>query len=138
MLRQAHENNKQIVPGPDLLENILLASIRSCSKVYLLVDALDECPEDNETRRNVLQRLERLTRDASNLKILATSRELDRIRRSMARLVAEPLPVIVRAVDADIQLYLSTEMSRDEYLCGLRPELRTLIEETIVSRADGM
>jgi hypothetical protein len=136
MLRQAYENNKQIVPGPDLLENILLASIRSCSKVYLLVDALDECSEDNETRRNVLQRLERLTRDASNLKILATSRELDRIRRSIARLVAEPLPVIVGAVD--IQLYLSTEMSRDEYLCELRLELRTLIEETIVSRADGM
>jgi hypothetical protein len=138
MLRQAYENNKQIVLGPDLLENILLASIRPCSKVYLLVDALDECPEDNETRRNVLQQLERLTRDAPNLKILATSRELDRIRRSMARLVAEPLCVITRAVDADIQLYLSTEMSRDEYLCELRPEMRTLIEKTIVSRADGM
>jgi hypothetical protein len=138
MLRQAYENNKQILPGPDLLESILLASIRPCSKVYLLVDALDECPEDNETRRSVLQRLEGLTRDTPNLKVLATSRELDRIRRSMARLVAEPLCVITRAVDADIQLYLSTEMSRDEYLCEPRPEMRTLIEKTIVSRADGM
>lgn len=84
------------VPGLDELEQILLASIRPCSRVYLFVDALDECPEDNETRRNVLQRLKRLTQDAPDLRIFATSRELEKIRRSMARLVVEPLCVITR------------------------------------------
>jgi hypothetical protein len=138
MLRQAYENARPGVPGPDELEKILLASIRSCSKVYLLVDALDECPEDNETRQSVLARIERLTQDASNLKIFATSRELDSIRKSMEALAAEPLRVITRAVDADIQVYLSTELSRDRNLCELSPEMRTLIESTIASQADGM
>jgi hypothetical protein len=138
MLRQAYENAKSSVPGPDELEKILLASIRSCSKVYLLVDALDECPEDNETRQSVLARIERLTQDASNLKIFATSRELDSIRKSMEALAAEPLRVITRAVDADIQAYLSTELSRDRNLCELSPEMRVLIESTIASQADGM
>jgi hypothetical protein len=50
MLRQAYGNAKRSVPGPDELEKILLASIRSCSKVYLCIDVLDECPEDQETR----------------------------------------------------------------------------------------
>jgi hypothetical protein len=138
MLRQAYENARQGVPGPDELEKILLASIRSCSKVYLLVDALDECPEDSETRQSVLARIERLTQDTSNLKIFATSRELDSMRKSMEALAAEPLRVITRAVDADIQAYLSTELSRDRNLRELSPEMRTLIESTIASQADGM
>jgi hypothetical protein len=138
MLRQAYGDAKKSVPGPDELEKILLASMRSCSKVYLLIDALDECPEDYETRQSVLARIERLTQDTPNLRILATSRELDRIRKSMEMLIAEPLRVTTRAVDGDIQLYLAKEMSRDRNLCELSPEMRTLIESTIASQADGM
>jgi hypothetical protein len=138
ILRQAYQDAKQNVPGPDELESILLASIRSCSKVYLLVDALDECPEDQETRQSVLARIERLTQDAPNLRILVTSRELDRIRKSMEALTAEPLRVITNAVDEDIQNYLAKEVSRDRSLCELSPEMRNLIESTIASQADGM
>jgi hypothetical protein len=138
MLRQAYENARQNVLGPDELENILSASIRSCGRVYLLVDALDECPEDNETRQGVLRRLERLTQDTLNLKIFATSRELDRIRKPMEGLASEPLPVVTRAVDVDIQVYLSSQLSRDPNLRELSAEIRTLIEGTIASQADGM
>jgi hypothetical protein len=138
ILRQAYQNAKQNVPGPDELESILLASIRPCSRVYLLVDALDECPEDHETRQSVLARIERLTQDAPNLRVFATSRELDRIRESMELLSAEPLRVIAHAVDADIQIYLAKEVSHDRSLCKLSLEMRTLIESTIASQADGM
>jgi hypothetical protein len=138
ILRQAYGDAKRSVPGPDELEKILLASIRSCSKVYLLIDALDECPEDLETRQSVLARIERLTQDAPNLRILATSREMDRIRESMEALIAEPLRVTTHAVDGDIQTYLAKEVSRDRSLCKLSSEMRTLIESTIASQADGM
>jgi hypothetical protein len=138
MLRQAYGDAKRSVPGPDELERILLASIRSCSKVYLLIDALDECPEEQETRQSVLARIERLTQDAPNLGILATSRELDRIRKSMEALTAEPLQVTTRAVDDDIQIYLAKEVLRDRSLCELSSEMRILIESTIASKADGM
>jgi hypothetical protein len=56
----------------------------------------------------------------------------------MEALVAEPLRVITRAVNADIQTYLSTELLHDQILCELRPEMRNLIETTIASQADGM
>lgn len=79
MLRQAYSESRRSVPGPDELEKILLASTRSCSKVYLLIDALGECPQDYETRQNVLAQIERLIQDAPNLRVLLTSRELDRI-----------------------------------------------------------
>jgi hypothetical protein len=138
MLRQTYEDARGSVPGPDELERILLACIRSCSKVYLLVDALDECPEHDGTRQGVLARFERLTQDAPNLMVFATSRELERIRMSMEALPAEPLRVIARAVDADIEIYLAKEMSRDRSLGKLSPEMRTLIESSIASQADGM
>jgi hypothetical protein len=138
MLQQAYRNAKRSVPGPDELHRILLASVRSCSKVYVLADAIDECPEDHGIRQSVLARIERLTQDAPNLSILTTSRELDKIHRSMKALAAEPLPVITRAVDADIKVYLTTQMSRDQSLLELSPEMRTLAETTIASQADGM
>jgi hypothetical protein len=138
MLRQAYGNARQSVPGPDELENILSACIRSCSRVYLLVDALDECPEDHETRQGVLRRLERLTQDTLNLKVFATSRELDRIRKPMEAMASEPLPVVTRAVDVDIQVYLSSQLSHDPNLRELSSEMRTLIEGTIASQANGM
>jgi hypothetical protein len=138
MLRQAYGDAKRSVPGPDELEKILLASTRSCSKVYLLLDALDECSEEHDTRQSVLARIKRLTQDAPNLRVLATSRELDRIRKSMEVLVVEPLRVTTHAVDDDIKIYLANEMSRDPSLRELSPEMRTLIETTIASRADGM
>lgn len=138
MLRQAHGDAKRSVPGPDELEKILLASVRSCSTVYVFIDALDECPEEHETRQSVLARIERLTQDAPNLRILATSRELERIRKSMEALTAEPLRVSTRAVDNDIQLYLAKEISRDRSLSELSPDTRTSIESTIASKADGM
>jgi hypothetical protein len=138
MLRQAYGDAKRSVPGPDELEKILLASIRSCSRVYLLVDALDECPEDHEIRQGVLERVERLTQDALNLKMFATSRELNRICKKMETLAFEPLPVATCAVDADIRVYLSTQVSGDQNLCTLSPEMRTLIESSIASQADGM
>jgi hypothetical protein len=138
MLRRAYEDAKRSVPGPDELEAILLACVRSCSKVYLLVDALDECPELNQTLQSVLERLERLTRDAPNLRVFATSRELDKIRMSMQALPAEPLRVMTRAVDADIQVYVAKEVSRDRSLGKLKPEMRSLIESSIASQADGM
>lgn len=138
MLRQAYENSRQGVPGPDELQKILLESIRSCSRIYLLLDALDECPEDDGTRQNVLERIERLTQQAPNLSVFATSRELDKIRKAMEGLGPEPLRVIAPVVDADIRVWMSTQMTRDPSLRELSPELQTLIKDTIASRADDM
>jgi hypothetical protein len=116
----------------------VLASIRSCSRVYLFADALDECPEDHETRQGVLEQVKGLIHDAPNLKIFATSRELDKIRKKMEMLAFEPLPMVTCAVDADIRAYLSTQVSSDQNLCALGPEIRNLIESSIASQADGM
>jgi hypothetical protein len=45
---------------------------------------------------------------------------------------------MTHAVDADIKIYVAKEVSRDRSLGKLKPEMRTLIESSIASQADGM
>ena len=138
MLRQAYANFRQSVPGQDELEKILLASVRSCSKVYLIMDALDECPKDCDARQRVLERIERLTQEASNLKIFATSRELPAIRESMEALGSQLLRIATSSVDADIQFWIANRLSSDRSFRRFGTVALDLIESTISKKADGM
>ena len=138
MLRQAYEKSERSSPGVGDLKKILLSSIASYDEVYLLIDALDECPEDGDVRQNMLEYLAELSWGAPNIRILATSREVSDVRASMKLLGAKPMSIAARAVDADIRRYVSAQLLRDRKLSRLDPDTRTLIEETLSQRADGM
>jgi hypothetical protein len=138
MLRQAFGHSKRSVPRSDQLEKILLASIRSCGMVYLFVDALDECPEDQDARQNVLDRIEKLTQGVSNLKVFATSRELPTIRDSMRALGCEPLRIATSAVDADILTYVANQLLSDRSFSRFGSATVDAIKATIANKSDGM
>ena len=138
MLQREHDKPNRSLPGPAALEEILLSSISQYDEVFLTLDALDECPESEEARRNMLGGLERLSEKASNLKILATSRELRDIHDCMNSLGADVVPISTRPVDADIGRYVESELSRDHKLCRLDGNTKTLIIETFAEKADGM
>ena len=137
MLRHACEKPNASVPGVDELEKILLACIQSYDELFLLLDALDECPEV-DIRQNVLDGLERLASEAPNIKMFVTSREVSDVSQSMQMLRADPVSIAARLVDADIQRYTSSQLSRDRKLSKLDKTTKRLIEDTISRRADGM
>lgn len=122
----------------DELEKIVLASMSSYSVVHLQLDALDECPESGEVRQDVLEGLEGLTQQALHLKIFATSRELRDVQESMDQLKATAMFIPTRAVDLDIQEYVSAQVSRDRRLQRLSPAIKSLIQDTVAQRSDGM
>lgn len=138
MLRQAYEKAERRQPGLDELQKILLASVASYDKVFLHLDALDECPEEEGARQIVLNGVEILFERAPNVRILVTSRDVPDVRYLMEKLGAHPLSIGAQTVNADIQKYVSTELSRDRRLSRLDWATRTLIEETLAQRADGM
>ena len=138
MLQQTFGRLHQSSPGAEDLEDILLSSVKSYDEVYLLLDALDECPKSDEMRQNVLERLEWLSRSASNVRILATSRELRNMREWMEMLEANTVSIAVRAVNVDIRTYVSSELARDRRLGRLDAAMKASIEESISQRADGM
>jgi hypothetical protein len=138
MLRKAYDNSNRTVPGANELEKILWASIRSCDVVFLFLDAIDECGEENDVRQGVLERIETLTLGAPNLNIFATSRELPHIRESMDAFKFGSLRVATSAVDADIRIYVSTQLSCDRHFRKFGLATLSIIETTIAGKADGM
>ncbi|KAK0950685.1 hypothetical protein LTR91_025479, partial [Friedmanniomyces endolithicus] len=136
MLRQAYEKAERRQPGLDELQKILLASIASYDKVFLNLDALDECPEGDEVRQHVLDGIEELLKRAQKIRVLITSRDVPDVRSVVEKLRAQALSIEARTVHADIQKYVSTQISRDLRLSRLESS-RTMIEDTLVQKADG-
>ena len=138
MLLQAHQKSNASSLGVDELERILLACVESYDELFVLMDALDESPEDGEVRQRMLGGLERIAQQAPNVRMFVTSREVTEVRESMQILGAEPISIVVRLVDVDIQRYLSTQLSSDRKLSKLDTKTRRLVEDVISRKADGM
>ncbi|KAI7263969.1 hypothetical protein KC345_g8974 [Hortaea werneckii] len=104
-LQQAFDNASRGKPGKDELEKILLLSLQSYDQVFLALDALDESPEENDIRQTMLEQLEKLVENASNVKLLATSRDARDIQESMGMLEAQRINVADSKVDQDIRKF---------------------------------
>lgn len=138
MLRRVYETANQSALGPDDLETVLFACIKLYDKVYVLADAVDECPCEREVRDNVLRLVERLARNALNLQVSISSREAESIREAMGAITCEPLSITASAVNSDIRKYVSAQLSEDRKFHRFGEPMRDLIELTIESKADGM
>ncbi|KAI7343490.1 hypothetical protein KC354_g15620 [Hortaea werneckii] len=137
-LQQAFDNPSRGRMGEGELEKVLLLSFQAYNRVFLALDALDESPEENDTRQTMLEQVERLVQHASNVKILATSREVRDVQESMEMLKAERINVADSKVDNDIRKYVVSELSKDRRLSRLSDKTTSLIEDTLSARADGM
>lgn len=121
---------------PELGELVkaLQSDIKSYSKVFIIADALDECPEDNSVRQHILAELRSLT---AALNLMFTSRYLTAIEREFQ--VARRLDI--QADDDDIRQYIRGRISGEHRLARhIRGDLalRDDIINTIVDKARGM
>jgi hypothetical protein len=138
MLQQAYDRSNRGTLVKAEMEAIVITSIKACKKVYLMLDALDESPDEQNARPEMLQNLEQLSSDAPSLKIFATSRGLLDIRESMQSIQSRTLPIQTAAVDADISRYISRLLKEDRRLSKMGQSTKDLIEKTISDKADGM
>jgi len=110
---------------------------------YIILDAIDECPETSgfpTAREEVLQFLEILVGlNLSNLRICVTSRpEID------IRTFLEPLTSLHMSLHdesgqkRDILRYISNVVHSDWKMRRWRPEDRKLVIDTLSEKADGM
>jgi archaellum biogenesis ATPase FlaH len=100
-LYSSHRNNSQ-PPSVDALtqclEDMLRVALAHEVPVYLIIDALDECPFTNEQRREVLTLVEKFVKlNLPNLRICVTSRQEADIQDTL-----EPL---TRLTSASISLH---------------------------------
>ena len=113
---------------------MLQLQVYGLSKVFILIDALDECPDNNSTRMCFLAEIRKLS---SSINLLATSRHSSTIEREFER--AARLEIC--ASDEDVRRYLEGRIKIEHQLVRLvkaYSDLQENIIRTIVKKAKGM
>ncbi|KAJ7717111.1 ankyrin repeat-containing domain protein [Mycena maculata] len=129
-LYQKH-SEKRTRPTLDETDAMLRSAVAEWSRVYIVVDALDEYPE--EERDSLISHL---TAISSTVRLLLTSRPHIILSASPTAEVLE-----IRAADEDIRKYIDERARKSPRLSmhvQRHPELRQEIELKIISTVDGM
>jgi hypothetical protein len=112
-----HHKNRDTRPILNELAEALKVEIRTYSKFFIIVDALDEC-EHHETRANLLRTLR-----SSTAKLMVTSRDLTSIAQDFQKVAR----LNIRANDQDVRRYLEGRIAT-------APRHLERLQETIVSQ----
>ena len=110
------------------------------TEVFLVVDALDECPEDKGERETLLQIITEIhTWQAKQLHLLATSRQQTDIEVMLQPLLtAKAISIRDEQVNADVKILVSHEVGNIAKKNRWPPILRNEVEEALVLGSNGM
>jgi hypothetical protein len=127
-------SRKQVYPTfPEYLD-MVVGQMATFKKVYVIVDALDECTEANGVREELLEGIMQLPKFVS---VMITSRHIPRIEiysRDASQLT-------IRAHKDDIQLHVRSRLGKEK-IWGRRIRLDSILQskiaDSVVERASGM
>jgi hypothetical protein len=120
-------------PSTDEISKALRSVITSFSKVFIIIDALDECQVNDRCRPRLISELFNLQAKCG-VNLFATSRFIPKIADQFkhgARLE-------IRASDGDLRTYLDGHMVRLPKCVSESPELQEKIKDVIIRTVDGM
>ncbi|KAM3083695.1 hypothetical protein ACMFMG_002191 [Clarireedia jacksonii] len=122
---------------------MLRAIIAAHGCIFIIADALDECPGDTAAqneRELVCETLgEIISWQLDSLHLMVTSRKIADLE-SMIDEIPGVVTVLIQNsdVDADTRLYVTSELEKDKKLRSWSPDIRTEIETTLAQGANGM
>ena len=132
-------------PGDDELVRCLkdILRLRGQAPVYLIIDALDECPNTSalsSPRLDVLTLFENLVdSQLPNLRICVTSRPEADIKTILGPLTFRSVSLHdERGQREDIENYIKSVVNTNRGMRRWRPEHRQLVIDVLTERADGM
>jgi hypothetical protein len=120
-----------------------MLNVSGCIPVYLIIDALDECPKTSgipSSREIVIAFVKKLVKlNHPNLRLCITSRpELD-IQMSLEPLTSNRISLHDQSGQKqDIVDFISSVVSSDENMRRWREKDKKMVIETLSERADGM
>ena len=111
--------------------------------IYLIIDALDECPNTTKLpppREKVLELIEKLVKlNLPNLRLCITSRPEVDIRTSLESLSTTRISLHDQSGQKrDIEDYVRSVVYSDRNMKRWRDEDKKLVIETLTEKADGM
>ena len=123
-------------PSVEGLEETLIATLKESHVSYLVVDALDECSE--EQRDEVMQGFKRITHACPSTRILITSRKESDIEDLMHDWCGIQLAVDENCVNADIDIFVKDALATDKKLMRLSDSTKSEIQRVFHEKSDGM
>ena len=134
-LRKLYEHHvqKSTFLALDEITTFLHSEMVGYSKVFIVVDALDECAHDDDTHEILLSELNAL-QTTNPMNLMITSRHILKIEQKFQ----EAIRLEIRASDADVQKYLEGHMSRLASCVTKNISLQETIKSEIVKAVDGM
>jgi ankyrin repeat domain-containing protein 50 len=113
--------------------------IEEMEHVFIVIDALDECPR-NRHREQLLAVISDIkSRSLDSLHVLVTSRREPDIEKALLPLLSiPPIPLQGSQVDLDINLHILSSLSTDPQLKKWSKQVKAKVENTLTNKANGM
>ncbi|KAF9889739.1 hypothetical protein FE257_007045 [Aspergillus nanangensis] len=124
---------KRTRPPSDEVFEALRSVIKSYSRVFIIVDALDECQNSSEGRKMFLSNVSKL-QAKTGLNFFATSRFMQEIEKEFKGNIM----IEIRARDTDVQNFLEGKMQAFRSLVTKDRPLQEEIKKRIAKAVDGM
>lgn len=122
-------------PTAEELTSTVKSIIGTFGSVYVIFDALDECPQ----REELLALLETMHDwGLSTLHLLATSRPEQDIEQNLGRIISHEIVMYESLVDGDIRIHVSKTLDDDNKFQMYSKEEKHMIESALIKGAHGM
>lgn len=134
-VRQLYELHSRRKTRPSFREvcQMLSHEIKRHTRVFIVVDALDECSEDDGNRRTLVSQLKALQENC-NINLLITSRFI--LNTTQEWMHAAQLEI--RASDEDVQRYIEGQVFRLARCVTRNKSLQEAIEDSVIQAVGGM
>ena len=117
---------------PDMVE--ILKAIASLPRVFICIDALDECTAKN--RRELLESMREMVRMSLNIRVFLTGRP--HIEDEILKCFSDALRIPLSPTPSDIKSYLEMRLDRDADPNAMDDELRSDIMRIIREKISEM
>ncbi|KAL6797086.1 ankyrin repeat-containing domain protein [Trichoderma sp. SZMC 28012] len=144
--RLKKHRDQDMRPPTDELQEEFIATLRGFSKVHIIIDALDECPELGGRREDLMKTLRYILNAApDNLHVICTSRKESDIDAEFESHLSEPTRIQFdlssymyrEAIKRDIGQYIDTTLADVNYK-SWSDTIKKKVKEILIERSDGM
>ena len=134
-VKDAFEQHSHAQVDPTAAEylHMITAQLSSLKRVFVVVDALDECTEDNATRHDLIEGIMELPDKVS---VMITSRHISGIED-----YENALQLTIEAHEEDVRLYVQGRLKKEKKFArqvDMDDDLQTQIVDGVVEKASGM
>ncbi len=135
-IKQCYHHCKRLRTLPTVKEiaRLLRCQVENFDEVFIVIDALDECPEVDQTRKDFLAEVRGLL---PKVRIMVTSRQL----LSIEGMIKDDIRLDIRAREQDVRKFIESQIEQQEGLVDLlegHDDVRTMITTKVLEKTNGM